>query len=317
MLSSFTTLKFTLLILGVYVNSINKLIVATVKIFPKSVVFLFAKKYIAGTTLQNAVDVVKSLNSKKIAATLDVLGEAITQKSEAEATRDECFRVLDVIEKNKLDSNLSIKLTSLGLNIDEEFCYTLVRQIVEKAKNLNNFIRIDMEDSPFTSATIEVYKKIRTEFDNVGLVLQAYMKRTLNDIENLKELKPNYRLCKGIYVESDEIAYKDKQEIRDNYLKALNKMLDNESYVGIATHDKYLIDEAYKIIAERKLSKDKFEFQMLYGVTHNLRDKINSDGYKIRIYVPYGEHWYPYSVRRMQENPQVARYVFNSIFKFS
>ncbi len=298
-------------------NSINKLIVSTVKILPKSVVFLFAKKYIAGTTLQNAVDIVKKLNSKGIVATLDVLGEAITQNSDAEATRDECFRVLDIIEKNKLDSNLSIKLTSLGLNIDEEFCYTLVRQIVEKAKILNNFIRIDMEDSPFTSATIEVYKKIRTEFDNVGLVLQAYMKRTLNDIESLKELKPNYRLCKGIYIEPEEIAYKGKEEVRENYLKALNKMLDIGSYVGIATHDKYLIDEAYKIISERNLPKDKFEFQMLYGVTQKLRDKINSDGYKIRVYVPYGEHWYPYSIRRMQENPQVARYVFNSIFKFN
>ncbi len=298
-------------------NILNNLIVSVVKILPKPVVFIFAKKYIAGTTLQHAVNVVKELNKKGILGTMDVLGEAITKKSEAVATKNECFKVLNEINSNNLNANLSIKLTALGLEIDEQFCYELTKQIVAKAKELNNFIRIDMENSPFTDATIDIYKKLRKDFDNVGLVLQAYMRRTLNDIEKLKEFKPNYRLCKGIYIESEEIAYKGKEEIRENYLKALKKMFDLGSYVGIATHDKYLIDEAYKIIKERNLSTDQYEFQMLYGVTENLRDQINSDGNKIRVYVPYGEHWYPYSVRRMQENPQVARYVFNSIFKFN
>ncbi len=295
-------------------DSLNRFIVTLVKFMPKSVVFQFAKKYIAGKTLDDAVNVVKQLNRKGIKATLDVLGEAIKNTSEAEQTKNECVRVLERIYSEKLDANLSIKLTALGLAIDKEYCHQLVRDIVGKAKELNNFVRIDMEDSPYTDATLQLYRELREEFDNVGIVLQAYLKRTLNDIESLKDLVPNYRLCKGIYIEPPTIAYKDRQKIRDNYIAALTKMFEYGSYVGIATHDKYLIDKAYELIEEKNIPENQFEFQMLYGVTEYLRDKINNDGHKIRVYVPYGEHWYPYSIRRMQENPEIAWYVTKSIF---
>ncbi len=297
-------------------DSINRFIVTVVKFLPKSVVFQFAKKYIAGKTLDDAVRVVRQLNSKGIVATLDVLGESIKNTSEAEQTKNECIRVLETIDREKLDANLSIKLTALGLAIDKEYCHKSVEEIVAKAKELNNFVRIDMEDSPYTDLTIDLYRALRKNFDNVGIVLQAYLKRTLDDIENLKDLVPNYRLCKGIYIEPPSIAYKDKQKIRDNYMSALEKMFEYGSYVGIATHDKYLIDNSYKLIAKKNIPESQFEFQMLYGVTEYLRDKIKNDGHKIRIYVPYGEHWYPYSIRRMQENPEIAWYVTKSIFSF-
>lgn len=296
---------------------LNKSIVNFVKLLPKSIVHIFAKKYIAGVDLQDAVNVVKLLNAKGIFATLDVLGEAIKTKDEAIDEKEECFKVLNAIDQNNLKANLSVKPTSLGLSIDENFFYNQLREVLTHAKKLNNFVRVDMEDSPYTSSTLRIFKKLQSEFDNVGIVVQAYLKRTENDVKDLNSTKTNYRLCKGIYIEPDEIAYKNKQSIRDNYLKLLEMMLKNGSYVGIATHDDYLVNGAYRIIDDMKLSKDKYEFQMLYGVTEKLRDKINSDGHKIRIYVPYGKKWYAYSIRRMQENPEIAGHIAKSIFKFN
>lgn len=294
---------------------INNLIVSFVKFLPKSVVHIFAKKYIAGVKLQDAVNVTKELNSKGIYTTIDVLGEAISTKEEAILEKDECLRVLDAIAENNLMANLSTKPTSLGLSIDKDFFLEQIKEVLTRAKQLNNFVRMDMEDSPYTSATIEMFKKLQHEFDNVGIVVQAYLKRTMDDVIDLNKSKTNYRLCKGIYNEPEEIAIKNKQAIRDNFLKLLKEMLENDSYVGIATHDEYLVDGAYQLINDMKLSKDKYEFQMLYGVTEKLRDKINSDGNKIRIYVPYGKHWYAYSLRRMQENPEIAGHITKSIFK--
>lgn len=296
---------------------LNKTIVNFVKLLPKSIVHIFAKKYIAGVDLQDAVNVVKSLNSKGIYATLDVLGEAIKTKEEAIEEKEECFRVLNTIDQNNLKANLSVKPTSLGLSIDENFFYDQLKEVLTLAKKLNNFVRVDMEDSPYTSSTIKIFKKLQSEFDNVGIVVQAYLKRTANDVADLNLTKTNFRLCKGIYIEPEEIAYKNKQSIRDNYLKLLEMMFKNGSYVGIATHDDYLVNGAYRIINEIKLPNDKYEFQMLYGVTEKLRDKINSDGHKIRIYVPYGKKWYAYSIRRMQENPEIAGHITKSIFKFN
>ncbi len=295
---------------------LNNLIVSFVKLLPKSVVYIFAKKYIAGPKLTDAVNVVKKLNSIGILATIDVLGESITTKEEAELEKKECLKVIEIIEKEKLDANLSIKPTSLGLSIDKEFFYLQMKELLLKAKEYNNFIRMDMEDSPYTTLTIEMFKRLQKEFDNVGIVLQAYLKRTSEDIDDLNKTKTNYRLCKGIYIEPEEIAYKDKQKIRDNYLMLLEKILNNKSYVGIATHDNYLIKGAYNLIEQLKLNKDEYEFQMLYGVTEKLRDKINNDGHKIRVYVPYGENWHAYSIRRMQENPEIAMHITKSIFKF-
>jgi proline dehydrogenase len=298
------------------VNPLNNVIVQFVKLLPKSIVHIFAKKYVAGSTLADGVRVTKELNAKGILATMDVLGEAIKSKAEAAETKEQYFELLDTIEKHKLNSNISVKPTALGLAIDKDYCKDLITEIIEKAKELNNFVRIDMEDSPFTQITIDMFKELRTKYDNVGIVLQAYLRRTYDDVVDLNKIGTNYRLCKGIYIEPEEIAFKGRQEVRDNFLKALEKMFDDGNYVGIATHDEYLIKESYRMIEEKKIPKDKYEFQMLYGVTEHLRDKINADGHKIRIYVPYGEQWYAYSMRRLQENPQVAWYITKSIFSF-
>ena len=298
-------------------NPVNQLIVSFVKLLPKQVVYIFAKKYIAGEKLDDAVRVVKELNSKNIVATMDVLGEAISTKKEAEQAKKECLHVLDVINENKLNSNLSLKPTQLGLNIDMDFCYKQLCEILERAKQYNNFVRIDMEDSPFTDATFELYQKVHEKYDNVGVVVQSYLRRTLSDVQSSSMNGTNYRLCKGIYIEPEEIAFKGRQEVRDNYVKVLSYMLDHGNYVGIATHDDYLVNKAYELIEQKDIPKEKFEFQMLYGVKERLRDKINNDGYKLRVYVPFGEHWYKYSIRRLQENPNMAWHITKSIFSFN
>lgn len=297
-------------------DAVNQLIVKIVQLLPKPVVGFFSKKYIAGETLQDAIDFVKKLNTKGIYATMDVLGESVANKSESIKCKNEALEVLEAIEKNKLMANLSIKPTQMGLAIDEQFAYEQILELVKKASEYKNFVRIDMEDSPFTDKTLNLYKRIYADYKNVGVVIQAYMKRSFDDVVTLNKIGTNYRLCKGIYVEPASIAYKDKQEVRDNYLTLLDQMFKDGNYVGIATHDKYLIDEAYKKIKEQNIPKDRFEFQMLLGVREDLRDKINSDGYKIRIYVPFGKDWYAYSVRRLKENPSVAGTIAKSFLTF-
>lgn len=298
-------------------KTLNHAIVNFVKVLPKPVVHVFAKKYIAGEKLEDAVRVTKELNAKGIATTIDVLGEAVTSKRESEEAKKECLAVLDAINQNKLDANLSLKPTQVGLMLDPKFCYDQVSEILERAKSYNNFVRIDMEDSPTTTLTFELHNKLKEKYSNVGVVVQAYLKRTYDDVKRQNNLGTHYRLCKGIYVEPEEIAFKERQQIRDNYLKLLETMLKNGNYVGIATHDDYLVDGAYELIKRLNIPKNKFEFQMLYGVKEELRDKINADGYKVRIYVPFGEHWYKYSIRRLQENPQVAWYITKSIFSLN
>ena len=297
-------------------DAFNNLIVRVVQLMPKPVVGFFSKKYIAGETLQDAVDFVKKLNAKGIYATMDVLGESVANKSESIKCKNEALDVLEAIEKNKLMANLSIKPTQMGLAIDEQFAYEQILELVKKAAEYKNFVRIDMEDSPFTDKTINLYKRIYADYKNVGVVIQSYMRRSFDDVVALNKIGTNYRLCKGIYVEPVAIAYKGKQEVRDNYLKILDQMFKDGNYVGIATHDKPLIDAAYTRIKEQNIAKDKFEFQMLLGVREDLRDKINSDGYKIRIYVPFGKDWYAYSVRRLKENPSVAGTIAKSFLTF-
>ena len=294
----------------------HNLLVKSVKLLPENATWLFSKKYIAGKTLEAAVQTVKELNSKGILATLDVLGESITTKEEAIEAKSKALEVFDAIVKNNLKANLSIKPTQLGLGIDKDFAFNQVKELVKRANEINNFVRIDMEDSSYTDLTIDLYKRIYEEYSNVGIVLQAYLKRTYNDTVILNKIGTNYRLCKGIYIESPTIAYKDKQAIRDNFIKSLELMLKNGNYVGIATHDKYLIDEAYRLIKEFNISKQNFEFQMLLGVREDLRDRINKDGYKIRVYVPFGNDWYKYSMRRLQENPHIAGHIVKEFFAF-
>jgi proline dehydrogenase len=261
------------------VQALNNIIVAVVKKMPKNMVWVFSKKYIAGETLNEAVELVKKLNKKGILATMDVLGESVANRGEATAAKEEALRVFDAIEKHNLNANLSIKPTQMGLAIDEDFAYQQVKELVDRAERLNNFVRIDMEDSPFTDKTIRLFRRLRENSDKVGIVVQSYLKRTYKDVDELNKVNASYRLCKGIYVEPAEIAYKGRQEIRDNFVKILEKMFKDGNYVGIATHDEYLVQEAYRLIKEMNIPNDKFEFQMLYGVTENLRDKINNDGY--------------------------------------
>jgi proline dehydrogenase len=298
------------------VSLFNALIVQVVQLMPKSVVGFFSKKYIAGESLEHGIKVVKELNAKGIHATMDVLGESVTNKEEAVAAKNSCIETLEAIQKHKLRANLSIKPTQMGLAIDEDFAYEQVIELVKKAQEINNFVRIDMEDSPYTDITINLFKRIYEKYKNVGIVLQSYLKRTYDDVVILNKLGTNYRLCKGIYVEPPTISYKDRQAVRDSFMRALKEMFKNGNYVGIATHDKYLIEESYKLIKEMKIPKDKFEFQMLLGVREDLRDKINNDGYKVRIYVPFGSDWYAYSLRRLKENPSMAGHIFKSIISF-
>ena len=283
---------------------------------PKSIVKFFSRKYIAGEAIESAINLVKDFNSKGIYATLDVLGESVKNEEEAKNAFANAMNVFDAIVNNNLKANLSVKPTQLGLAINEVLAYEHISKLVRRANEIDNFVRIDMEDSPYTDATIDIYKKIFESYDNVGIVLQAYLKRTYNDTVILNKLGTDYRLCKGIYIETASIAYKSKQSVRDNYIKVLETMLKNGNYVGIATHDEYLINEAYRLIKELQIPKDKFEFQMLLGVREDLRDKINNDGYKIRVYVPFGKDWYPYSIRRLKENPQIAWHIFKDIFSF-
>lgn len=296
-------------------NFLNKLIVTTLPAVPKAIVRKFANKYIAGEKLEDAIRVVKELNAKGIMATLDVLGEAITTKEEAIAARNEILELFPTIQKEKLDSNVSIKLTQLGLKLDRRFCLENVRMVVSKAKEINNFVRIDMEDSPTTDDTIWIYREIRKEFKNSGIALQAYLHRTEQDADRLiKEGLGHFRLCKGIYIEPAAIAFKDHDEINQNYISVLKNMLEQKVYIGIATHDDVLVDAAYRFIDSMKLKKSEYEFQMLLGVREDLREKILKDGHRLRVYVPFGEHWYKYSIRRFKENPQIAGYVFKALF---
>jgi proline dehydrogenase len=299
---------------------LNKIIAALLPYFPKKFIWIFSKSYISGRTIEDAMRVSKELNSKKIKVTIDVLGEFITSLDEAEENKKEYLNVIEVSYKNGIDGNFSIKPTSFGLLIDKEACYKHVREIIAKAASYNGFIRIDMEDSPCTGLEIELFRQMKTEFPgNVGLVVQAYLKRTLGDIKGLADLNSekyplSFRLCKGIYIEPEAIAYKKYEEINQHYLEDLEYMLKNKIHVGIATHDKPLIAGAYNLLEKYKVPKNLYEFQMLYGVTPHLRERIVNDGHDMRVYVPFGEKWFGYSTRRLKENPRIAGHIIKAIF---
>jgi proline dehydrogenase len=293
---------------------INKLIVWFLPVVPKFIVYMFAKRYIAGPTLNHAIDAIKNFNNKGIMATLDILGEEVEQKEDSLEVVNQYKTTLAAIQENNLDANISVKPTHLGLKIDKEFCYDNIRAIVQEAKKYSNFVRIDMEDHTCTTDTIEIYLRLRKEFDNVGVVIQAYLRRTIDDVNTLIERQANLRLCKGIYVEPQKIAYKDYDIINNNFQYCLHKLLKNKCYVGIATHDEILIWHALSVIDELQLNKDDYEFQMLLGVTEELRDILVNAGHRLRVYVPFGEHWYAYSMRRLKENPKVAMYIIKHVF---
>jgi proline dehydrogenase len=272
-------------------------------------------RYIAGEELDDAVRVVRAINSNQMMGTMDVLGENVSTRDESLAAVGECEKVLHSINKHHLGANLSIKLTQFGLKIDEEFCHSNVKRLLGIASGVNNFIRMDMEDSSTTGETLELYGRLRSEgFENVGVVIQANMRRSEEDVRKLVSMKSNIRLCKGAYVEPEAIALKGKEEIRLNYLKLLKMLLKGKCYVGIATHDDFLIGDAYQTIQEMNLQESDYEFQMLHGVRMKLRDKIVADGHRLRVYVPFGRSWYAYSIRRFKENPQMVGYVIRALF---
>jgi proline dehydrogenase len=294
-------------------NIINKLVVFFLPLVPEFIVRFFSKKYIAGAKIEDAVNVIKDLNAKGILATVDILGEEIKEKSEADKAVQQYLNLLKVIDEEKLDSNISVKPTHIGLKLDKEFCYKNLKSIVQEAKKYNNFVRIDMEDHTCTDDTIEIYLRLMKEFDNVGTVLQSYMRRTIDDINSLIPYNSNLRICKGIYIEPKEVAYKDREIINYNFSYGLEKLLKNKCYVGIATHDEKLVWNAFSIIDKLGLNTKEYEFQMLLGVTEDLRDIIVKAGHRLRVYVPFGEQWYAYSVRRLKENPNMAGYILKSI----
>lgn len=298
----------------------NRLIAAILPYFPKKFIWIFSRSYISGETIDDAMRVSAELNKKNIRVTLDVLGEFIKTLDEAGENKKEYLELIDITYKNGINGNFSVKPTSFGLLLDTEACYNHIREIVIKAASYGGFVRIDMEDSPCTDNEIVLYKRLREEFPaNVGLVVQAYLKRTMSDLLDISatavsKVPLNYRLCKGIYIEPAAIAYKDHDEINRHYLADLEYMLKNGIYVGIATHDRELIEGAYNLIKKYDVPADKYEFQMLYGVTPKLRDSIVNAGHVMRVYVPFGKKWFGYSTRRLKENPRMASHIIKAIF---
>jgi proline dehydrogenase len=295
---------------------IDRALVRVLPAVPRPVVRKLSERYIAGPDLADACRVVKGLNAKGKLATLDVLGEEITTREEALALVEAYLDVFETIRRQGLDSNVSLKLTGLGLKLDPDFCRDNLARIVRCAAERNNFVRIDMEDSSTTSDTLTIYRQLREEgLDNVGIVLQAYMKRTLADIADLADLKPNVRVCKGIYIEPPEIAYQEFDTVRLNFVEAVGALLDLGSYVAAASHDEWVIAETLKIFEERELQPEQYEFQMLLGVRRDLGDELVREGHRLRIYVPFGGQWYEYSLRRLQENPKIAGYIAADTFR--
>lgn len=295
----------------------DSLVAATLPWTPKFIVGRVARRYIAGERLEDAVATIRALNAERLSATVDVLGEFITDFSEAEATAAEYRRVLDAIARESLASNVSVKLTAFGLGLDRDRCLALVRGLAQKAAAQGGFVRVDMENTPYTDATLAVVRTLRKEGLPVGAVIQAYLRRTDADAAALAAEGIPVRLCKGIYRESPEHAFQDREEIRASYRRNLRVLLRGTARVGIATHDETLVADAMAAIAELRTPADRFEFQMLLGVREKLRTEIVAKGHAVRVYVPFGSAWYGYSVRRLRENPAVAGHVVRAMFGLS
>jgi proline dehydrogenase len=292
----------------------NKAIVATLPLVPRPLVRHFAGRYIAGDKLEDAVRVTKALNKRGICATIDVLGEEIETREEALAAVQDYKDVLAAIDAENLDANASLKPTMFGLKIDKTFCRENVAAICDEAKRYGNFVRVDMEDSTCTQDTLDLYYALREKYDDVGTVIQSYLRRSLADCVGLAAARANLRLCKGIYNEPRELAYKDKAVVNANFGLLLDVLLGGGCYVGIATHDEKMVWEGLRAVHEFGLGRDRYEFQMLLGVDAKLRDIIVAAGHKLRLYVPFGTAWYPYSTRRLKENPHLAGQIFRNIF---
>jgi proline dehydrogenase len=295
---------------------LDRAIARTLPAIPKPVVRRLSDRYIAGSALADAIETVRTLNAAGKKATLDVLGEEVGTVDEAVVIRAEYEEAMEAIERESLDANVSVKPTALGLKVDPELCADNVRALVLKAAERGRFLRMDMEDSTTTTATLDLYRRLRSEgHDNVGIVLQAMLRRTLDDVLELAGLAPNVRVCKGIYVEPAELAFQGDEAIRFNFVEAMSALWSNGAKVAVATHDDVLVAKALGLIEERRLGLERYEFQLLLGVREELADELVRGGHTVRIYVPYGRKWYEYSLRRLQENPKVAGYVARDMLR--
>jgi len=299
---------------------LNKLIANALPYMPKKLIWIFSKRYIAGETIEDGLKACQELNQQGIEVTVDLLGEFITTIQQAEENKIKYIEIIERFTSAEIIGNFSLKPTMFGLLIDKDICFTNIEDVIRKAAEKKSFVRIDMEDSQCVDSEMEMYRKLQQKYPaHVGLVVQAYLRRTKNDLMNLSNIHVNgtplnFRLCKGIYIEPKHIAFKTYEEVCEHYLDDLNFMFDHKMYVGIATHDKYLVDRATRMIEEKNIDKTKYEFQMLYGVTPELRSGIVKQGHKMRVYVPFGKDWFGYSTRRLKENPEVASHIIKALF---
>lgn len=291
----------------------DRLVVSSLPLVPRSLVHVFASRYVAGPTLDDALRTIRDLAAEGAMSTVDVLGESVTRREQTAETRDQYLRTIDAIAAADLPANISVKPTAVGLAIDPALARENCAEILRKAASSGRLVRLDMEDSPYTEATLRLALDLKRDFDNVGVVVQAYLRRTLKDADRLVDAKMNVRLCKGIYVEPRRIAYKDRGVIVDHYAAILDKLLAGGCYVGIATHDEACVERALATIDRLKLQPSQYEFQMLLGVDPLLRKILLEAGHRLRVYVPYGRDWYAYSIRRLKENPTIARHVINRV----
>jgi proline dehydrogenase len=293
---------------------LDRAIAESVPVIPRPIVRRISRRYIAGDTLDEAVETVRNLNEQGCVATIDLLGESTESKADAAAKLRDYKKVIDALDEHGLDSGISVKLTGLGLTLSEELCRANLEEIVVYAGEKGRFVRVDMEDSPYTGVTLDIVLDLHGRHENVGAVIQAYMRRSLEDVCRLVEAGVTVRLCKGIYDEPRKIAYKDFDTVRQNYIFLLDELLKGGAYVGIATHDEFLIWHALRLIHQLEVPEDRYEFQMLLGVDEELRGILVGAGHKLRVYVPFGEEWYEYSSRRLKENPKIAGYVAKDVF---
>lgn len=289
--------------------------------FVKNVGFArkMASRFVAGETISTALAAVEQLNAKGISASLDLLGESVSSEAEARDTGRQYLEILDRIEQQKLQANVSVKLTALGQDISDELGLEVVRQVLERAKQYKSFVRLDMESSEYTDRTLDTFEqKLYPDFpENVGVVLQSSLRRTLIDVERANRLKCRVRICKGAYLEPATVAFPDKADVDRNYVEAMHRLMEHGNYPGIATHDEVIINEAKRFAKARGIASDRFEFQMLYGVRRDLQEQIVKEGYRIRVYVPFGSQWYPYLMRRLAERPANIAFMAGNIMKES
>src|SRR3990172_10858720 len=274
-----------------------------------------ARRFVAGETIQEAVEAISRLNDQGFSATIDYLGENVSSENDALRATNEYLQALDEIQKKSADSNVSLKLTQFGLSIHDEMTSANVERVVLRARDYNNFVRIDMEGSPYTDSTLRIFRWLRQKYENVGIVVQAYLYLTEKDIEDLLQLKSRIRLCKGAYKEPPTIAFKKKIDTDRNYIQLMKILLKSGIYHGIATHDPAMIQATKKFAKTERIANEQFEFQMLYGIRRDLQSQLIREGYKLRVYVPYGEEWYSYLMRRMAERPANLFFVLRNLIR--